>query len=276
MNLILKEYLGEKRKLIDNWFESVLPNSSVYPKEIHEAMNYMVFSGGKRVRPVLVLACCEACGGNLEDAKYNALAVELIHTYSLIHDDLPCMDNDDYRRGKETCHKKFGEANAVLAGDALLTFAFEVISMNKDCDIAKESLIALSRAVGSMGMIGGQVVDKIMENRELTKEVLDYITIHKTGKLITVSCLLGAISARAGEKMRDDFVKYGEYLGYAFQVVDDILDNDGYLRFMSRHEAYQRASELVEEARKAVSLYGDGGVILSEIAGYVLKRGEIK
>ncbi len=269
---MINEYFKNKIALIDNWFDSELCSESQYPEVIHDAMRYMVFGGGKRVRPILSIASAAACGADDDVVKYPALAVELIHTYSLVHDDLPCMDNDDYRRGKETCHKKYGEANAVLTGDALLTYAFELLSKMSPNPSSMRIIRELSSAAGSLGMIGGQVVDKLSEGTEPTQELLDYINIHKTGKLLMVSCLNGAIAAGASTDDEAAIVRYGECLGFAFQIIDDILDNDGYLRFMSKHEAYERAKELIEEAKKCASRFGDKGIVLSAIADFVLNR----
>jgi geranylgeranyl diphosphate synthase type II len=271
---MLDTYLKKNCDLIDTWLDKKLLSQNTYPSVIHDAMRYMVFSGGKRIRPILALACCEAVGGAKNDAIIPALAIELIHTYSLVHDDLPCMDDDDYRRGNETCHKKYGEANAVLTGDALLTYAFELLSELKASKRTMRIIHELSKAAGSCGMIGGQVVDKLSEGKEVTLPLLDYINVHKTGKLIMVSCLIGALSGSARAREERAIVKYGEYLGFAFQVVDDIIDNDGYIRFMSRHEAFLRAEELIRNAKKEVSIFGAKARILNLIADFVLSRGE--
>jgi geranylgeranyl diphosphate synthase, type II len=270
---MLKKYIESNARYVDTHLQKVLPGRKTYPACIHDAMHYMVFSGGKRIRPILSIACCEACGAAKDAVILPALAIELIHTYSLIHDDLPCMDDDDMRRGQPTCHKKYGEANAVLAGDALLTYAFEILSRQ---NVNKQSMRIINQiclAAGSLGMIGGQVVDKISEGNEISLPLLDYINVHKTGKLIMVSCLVGAIAARAGKRNEHAIVKYGEYLGFAFQVVDDIIDNDGYLRFMSRKEAFTRARELIMNAKESVSSFGSKALILNKIADFVLERG---
>lgn len=270
----MQEYFEKNLKYIDAQLEKTLVNPKTYPACIHDAMRYMVFSGGKRIRPILAIACCEVCGDSKETVLLPALAIELIHTYSLVHDDLPCMDDDDTRRGKPTCHKKYGEANAVLAGDALLTYAFELLSRQRVSKYSMRIIRQISMAAGSLGMIGGQVVDKISEGKEITLPMLDYINVHKTGKLIMISCLIGAIAAHAGKRHERAIVKYGEYLGFAFQVVDDIIDNDGYLRFMSRKEAFIRATELITNAKKSVDVFGAKALILNNIADFVLSRGE--
>jgi geranylgeranyl diphosphate synthase type II len=271
---MLKKYIEKNCTFLDVALRKALTGEKTYPAVIHEAMHYMTFSGGKRIRPVLAIACCETCGASRDDVVLPAMAIELIHTYSLVHDDLPCMDDDDVRRGKPTCHKRFGEANAVLTGDALLTFAFELLSRLPATKRSMRIINELSSAAGSLGMIGGQVVDKLSEGKELTLPLLDYINVHKTGKLIMVSCLIGAIAAHARKSDEAAIVKYGEYLGFAFQVVDDIIDNDGYLRFMSRNEAYSRATELINNAKTEISRFGKKARILNMIADYVLMRAE--
>ncbi|MBU1863572.1 MAG: polyprenyl synthetase family protein [Candidatus Omnitrophica bacterium] len=270
---MLKRYFTKKRKCIDAWLDDTLIGAKTYPALIHESMRYMVLNGGKRIRPILAIACCEACGGHQKDIAIPAVAIELIHTYSLIHDDLPCMDNDDYRRNQPTCHKKYGEAFALLAGDGLLTYAFELLSKLRASKQTMRIIRTLSHDAGTVGMIGGQVVDKLSENKTVTLPLLDYINVHKTGKLITASCLIGAIAANARPQQEKKIKKYGEYLGFAFQVVDDIIDNNGYLRFMSKHEALCRAEELVQNAKHAIRTLGQRAQILNHIADFVLHRG---
>ena len=272
---MIKQYFKDKLVLIDAWLDEILVRQDEYPALIHDSMRYMIFSGGKRIRPILAGACAEACGGCSGDVKLPAVAIEMIHTYSLVHDDLPCMDNDDVRRGKPTCHKKYGEAYAVLAGDGLLTYAFEILSRLPAKKKTIRMISELSKAAGTLGMIGGQVVDKLSENKEVTLPLLDYINVHKTGKLITVSCLLGAISAGASPRREKAILKYGEYLGFAFQVVDDIIDNDGYVRFMTGKESFIRANELVQNAKGAVRCLGKKAHVLEAIADFVLERGNI-
>ena len=270
---MIKEYFNKTLPVIDQWISELFLPEQTHPSVIHESMLYMMSSGGKRIRPLLAWCACEACGGTTEDIKIPAVAIETIHTYSLVHDDLPCMDNDDERRGKPTCHKKYNEFIAVLTGDALLTYAFELLSNMSSPEKAMRISKELAKASGSVGMIGGQVVDKEYENKEVDLAALDYINVHKTGKLITVSCHIGAIAAGASSEHEAALIKYGEYLGFAFQVVDDIIDNDGYLRFMSKSKAFERASELVNNAKEAIAGLGEKTVILNAIADFVLKRG---
>lgn len=224
-NLFKKEYAD----LIDQMMAQLLPDKETYPSIIHEAMQYSLFAGGKRFRPILCLCAAEAVGGTKELVLPAACALELVHTYSLIHDDLPGMDNDDYRRGKLTNHKVYGEAIAILAGDGLLTLAFEWIAdMATKEQIPAENILAAIRELaavsGVMGMVGGQVADVISENKTPTKELLEYIHAHKTGALIKGSVLIGGILAGADEKEKQILTIYGENLGLAYQITDDILD----------------------------------------------------
>lgn len=201
--------------------------SKKYPEIIYNAMNYSVFAGGKRIRPVLMVGACKALGGDYTQCIDFACAVEFIHTYSLIHDDLPAMDNDDLRRGKPTCHKKFNEAIAILAGDALLNLSFEIMSnivFEKFERKYAEAMKILSNASGINGMIGGQVVDIDSENKQVDKETLNYIHKNKTAALITASLKCGAVLAGAPKEQIDIFEKVGLNLGIAFQIKDDILD----------------------------------------------------
>lgn len=199
-----------------------------YPQIIWEAMRYTVMAGGKRLRPMLVLESTKACKGNINNAIPTACAIEMIHAYSLIHDDLPCMDNDDYRRGKLTNHKVFGEAIAVLAGDALLSFAPQVIIANTPQCVKKETLFnvlnELYFAIGPSGLVGGQVVDIDSENKEIDVATFNYIHTKKTGELFQFSLKAGALLAEAPEQSVQALTKYGQLIGYAFQIADDILD----------------------------------------------------
>lgn len=217
--------LNFKVEKINEQLKSYL--KSDYPDIIYEAMNYSVFSGGKRLRPVILISCCEALGGNITDALPFACALEMIHTYSLIHDDLPAMDNDDYRRGRKTCHKEFTESIAILAGDALLNKAFEVMSgtvLEKFEKKYVKAMNIIACSSGVKGMIGGQTADIIFENKEIDKETLLYIHEHKTGALISAASTAGAVLGNADEKKIKLFNDFGNFLGLAFQIKDDILD----------------------------------------------------
>ena len=228
----LEDYLKSKKEIVDTALERYLPGVSSVPPIIFESVRYSVFAGGKRLRPILCLAAAEAVGGKADIALPAACALEMIHTYSLIHDDLPAMDDDDYRRGKPTNHRVFGEAVAVLAGDALLTEAFHLIS-NRELfkGVPVESILRviheLSQASGYFGMVGGQVVDIQSEGRAVGEETLYFIHTHKTGALMTAAVRTGAILAGATEEQIHVLSQYGRDLGIAFQVADDILNVEG-------------------------------------------------
>ena len=210
---------------IEHGLERYLKAEDCPQKIVYEAMKYSVDAGGKRLRPVLCLAACEAFGGKAEEAVAFACAIEMIHTYSLIHDDLPCMDDDDMRRGRPTNHKVFGEATAVLAGDALLTYAFEVAaSCGLPAKQRAEAVRQMARWSGPDGMIGGQIVDMLAEEQEITEEQLYFLHEHKTSALICESLLLGLIAADADETAKQAMTEYGRYFGLAFQIRDDMLD----------------------------------------------------
>ena len=222
----LKDYVTSHCRLVDRALTRYLPSAATKPPTIHRAIRYSLFAGGKRLRPILCLAAAEACSGSEVNAMPLACAVECIHTYSLIHDDLPCMDDDDFRRGKPTSHKVFGEGVAVLAGDALLTFAFELAARAKasrrysHADLVRE--IAL--ASGSLFLIAGQVADLEGEGKKTTHSQLRYIHERKTSALLTCSIRLGAMSANASPNILRALTRFGYNLGMAFQVIDDILD----------------------------------------------------
>ena len=219
-------YLKSRQKEIDRALDRYLPKATVPPATIHKAMRYSLFAGGKRLRPILCLAANEACGGKTKAALPLACALECIHTYSLVHDDLPSMDNDDFRRGRATCHKVFGDGIAVLAGDALLTMAFEIAARAQESrryDL-REMLRELSNAASSRKLIAGQVADLEAEGKKVTRAQLRYIHENKTAAILTTSVRLGAMSANATEKQLAAITKFGRALGLAFQVIDDILD----------------------------------------------------
>lgn len=220
-----KEKLNERIELINNELNKYL--APKYPEIIYEAMNYSVSAGGKRLRPVLLLSACEAMGGDINDALPFACALEMIHTYSLIHDDLPAMDNDDFRRGKPTCHKKFNEAIAILAGDCLLNYAFEIITTTVLKKFNKKYARAakiISQYSGTQGMLVGQVVDIESEGKKIDDKTLMFIHDNKTGGLIKAALMAGAIIGGATEDEISSFEKIGYNMGMAFQIKDDILD----------------------------------------------------
>jgi len=224
----LQEYLKQKTSLVDAELQKVLPSEETLPFSLHRAMRYSMFAGGKRIRPILVLAAAEAVGGDAAGAMPAACALEMIHTYSLIHDDLPAMDDDDFRRGRSTNHKVFGEATAILAGDALLTEAFILLSSSQakglDASTVRRVISIIARAAGSQGMVGGQVVDMESEGKAIDMATLQYIHTRKTGALLLASIQSGALLGGADEAQFDALTRYGEATGLAFQVADDILD----------------------------------------------------
>jgi len=280
-------YLKQAAADTDAAMDRFLPPEIERPGTIHAAMRYCVFAGGKRLRPVLCIAAAEACGGKRQDALPAACAVELMHTYSLVHDDLPCMDDDDLRRGRPTCHKVYGEGMAVLCGDALLTEAFAVLARSKSVEMIAE----LASAGGSRKLIGGQVLDLEGEGKSLSLEELIRIHEAKTAALLTTSIRLGAMSAGADEAQIAALTKFGHALGLAFQVLDDILDvtqtteNLGktagkdtavakatYPAVMGLEESRAEAARLTAEALEALAVFGENGARLREIAGRMLLR----
>lgn len=220
--------LRRVRDAVDRALDVRLPSPEGPAARLHEAMRYAVLGGGKRLRPALCLAACEACGGDPDRVVGPAAAIEMIHTYSLVHDDLPAMDDDPLRRGRPTVHVEFGEAEAILAGDALLTLAFEILAREPgDAGFAErraEAVAVVAGAAGAAGMVGGQMADLESERAEIEPAHLDWIHAHKTGSLLAASVEVGAIHAGADREVRTALVDYGRNLGMAFQIVDDILD----------------------------------------------------
>lgn len=258
--------------LIEKRLEELLPPSEEHPSVIHEAMRYAVFTGGKRFRPVLTLAACEAAGARMEEALLPAAAIELIHCYSLVHDDLPALDNDEVRRGKPTCHKKFGEAMALLAGDSLLTLAFQTLCQVQPAKTALALISEISTAAGTCGMISGQVADLVTKPAELDLPTLDYISIHKTGQLIKASAVCGAIAGGASKDLREHMLRYGENIGLAFQSVDDLLDGDGYLHLLKAGELKQKIRDLIARAKREIRSLGPKAEKLQGLADFLLRR----
>ena len=289
----IKAYLNEKRELIDSYLKTYFTAPSS-PSVLHEAMKYSLFAGGKRIRPVLALASFEACGGDAKKIIPQAAALELIHTYSLIHDDLPAMDNDDLRRGKPTSHKMFGEAMAILAGDALLTEAFSMMTQT-DIKIKPSLLLKAVRevalAAGHSGMVGGQAQDIISEDAEPDGEILEFIHLHKTAALIKSAVRIGSILAGSRKKQLQALTRYGENTGLAFQIIDDVLDVEGtpeelgksvgsdsrkkkmtYPSLYGIEGARKKANELILIAIDAIGIFSSEADPLREIAGYLAKR----
>src|SRR5258708_22012752 len=222
----LKNYLVARQKLIDGALNRCLPKTNRKPTTLHRAMRYSLFAGGKRLRPILCLAAAEACRGKINDALPLACALECIHTYSLVHDDLPSMDNDDFRRGRPTCHKVFGEGIAVLAGDALLTIAFEIVSTAKPAPRYDISILLREVAVaaGSQRLIAGQVADLEAEGKRVKRDQLRFIHENKTAAMLKSSVRLGAMSANADARKLSAITRFGPRLGLAVQIIDDILE----------------------------------------------------
>lgn len=231
MSLDVHAYMKERTRAVDEALERSLPPETAPPETVHKAMRYSVFAGGKRLRPVLVIAGAEAVGGAMDHVMPTACAMELIHTYSLVHDDLPAMDDDDFRRGRPTSHKVFGDAMAILAGDGLLTLAFRLLAENlrpgMDGRVLRDVLVEVAEAAGTGGMVGGQVADLEAEGRQVTPEALDYIHLHKTAALIRASIRSGAALCGATPAQLQALAVAGMSLGLAFQIVDDILDMTG-------------------------------------------------
>jgi len=290
----LLHYLDKKVRLIDKALDDFLPHPSIKPESLHRAMRYSLFAGGKRLRPILCIAACEICGGEEKDALPAAAAIECIHTYSLIHDDLPCLDNDNFRRGCYTAHKVFGEAIALLAGDALLTLAFEILAqVRPTLRYSPQAFLSeLSHAAGSRKLIAGQVADLEGEGQKHKLSELYFIHRSKTSAMIIVSLRLGAMVANATPSRLASLTTFGENLGLAFQITDDILDvtqtskwlgksagkdaaakRATYPAFMGIRASRKEAERLTYNARRAVkSSFGHGAKLLEELAFFLLRR----
>jgi geranylgeranyl diphosphate synthase, type II len=295
MSIDLGAYMKQRAGAIDAALERLLPPEAQAPETLHRAMRYSVFAGGKRLRPVLVIAGAEAVGGCMDDVMPTACAMELIHTYSLVHDDLPAMDNDDFRRGVPTSHKVFGEAMAILAGDALLTLAFRLVAQNfaTGIDSARlpDVLADVADAAGHAGMVGGQVADLESEGRQVSAETLDLIHLHKTGALIRTSLRVGARLCGGTAAEIDALGRAGTALGLAFQIVDDILDvvassaelgktagKDQAQRkatYPSVHgldASRARAVALIDEAEAALTPLGERAEPIRALGRFILER----
>ncbi len=292
----LQSYLTEVNTLVDRALDRWLPGQKLKPGIIHQAMRYSVFAGGKRLRPVLTIAASESVGGTQGKALPAACALELVHTYSLIHDDLPAMDDDDFRRGRPSSHKVYGEAVAILAGDALLTYAFELLvreslNLGSDAGLVSSQVQELAQAAGTAGMIGGQVLDLEAEGRKVDLAGLEEIHHRKTGALLKAAVRLGAIAAGAGWEELTDLTAYAEALGLAFQIKDDLLDVEGdsaklgkpvgsdaakdkstYPSIIGLEQSKLMLAEQTETALKLAGHFGDKGRILAELALFVRDR----
>jgi geranylgeranyl diphosphate synthase, type II len=289
----LRQYLNQRREKV----ESALNDSItvIYPEKIYEAMRYSLMAGGKRLRPILCLATCELAGGTLEMAMPTACALEMIHTMSLIHDDLPAMDNDDYRRGQLTNHKVFGDDIAILAGDGLLAYAFEYLAVHTQgvpADRLLKVVARLGHAVAATGLVGGQVVDLDSEGEsDITLEKLNFIHTHKTGALLEASVVSGAELASADSAALQQLTHYANNIGLAFQIIDDVLDITStyeelgktagkdlqaqkatYPSLWGIDESRRQAQRLVQEAQAILANFGDKALPLMAIADYITER----
>jgi len=292
----LQAYLGRQLALIEEALDRFIPAATIRPVRLHESMRYSVLGGGKRIRPVLMLAACEAVGGDVRHALPAACAVEMIHAYSLIHDDLPAMDNDDLRRGRPTNHKVYGEATAILAGDGLLTEAFVLLSRS---DVLQGVAAAdrltivslLATHAGTRGMVGGQMVDMEVEGNPIDLPMLEYIHTHKTGALIKAAIDIGGIIGGSSSEHRDALQRYAAAVGLAFQIADDILDVTAvtedlgkrsgsdqqrgkatYPALLGLAQSRERARELNEVAISALQVFGQEAEPLRAIARYIIER----
>ena len=293
INFDLETYLKDKKAIVDQALDDSLP--IIDPEKIYEAMRYSLLAGGKRLRPILCLGACELFGGTQAMSLPTACALEMIHTMSLIHDDLPAMDNDDYRRGKLTNHKMYGEDIAILAGDGLLAYAFEFV-VDKTENVTPERILQvifrLGRAVGARGLVGGQVVDLDCEGKtDISVETLNFIHTHKTGALLETSVLSGAILAGASEEDLENLTLYAQNIGLAFQIIDDILDITAtqeelgktagkdltaqkatYPSIWGLEESKKQAQKLIDEAVNALTIYGEKAFPLQAIAQFIVNR----
>jgi len=294
----IRRYLQEKKEIVDAALERYLPKKEEFTSNLHKAIQHSLFAGGKRIRPILSIASFEAVGGKGERILPFACALEMIHTYSLIHDDLPALDNDDYRRGKPTCHKVFGEAIAILAGDGLLTEAFRLMTTqppgdfrSSDGGVFLDLVNEVAQAAGVLGMVGGQVVDVESEGKGVDLPTVQYIHAHKTGAMILASVRVGAKLGGAKGETLNALTRYGESVGLAFQVVDDILNVEGKAALMGKktgsdlsrgkatypsvlglEESKKKGRELVKMAVDALKPFGPEADPLREIARFVAAR----
>lgn len=291
--IMFKEKLKQYENSINCALSAALPKRSELKQAVvYDAMRYSLMAGGKRLRPVLVLEFCKAFGGNKEKAMPLALAVEMIHSYSLIHDDLPCMDDDDYRRGKPSCHKQYGEANALLAGDALLTMAFEMIGTAQELspEIRVKASAYLAKLAGASGMVGGQIIDLASEGKTVNEEILTEMYILKTGALLKASCVLGVLAGGGDDDMIKSAARYAESLGMAFQIIDDVLDVTGdetvlgkpigsdaeskkvtFVTLLGIENAKRRAAYYTDEAKKTLEKFPNNEFLM-DLTKYLLDR----
>ncbi len=290
---MMKEYMQKKIELINQELDSIYSKDTALNATLAKSMNYSLMAGGKRLRPILIMAAADAVGADGEKFLHLATSIEMIHTYSLIHDDLPAMDNDDYRRGKLTNHKVFGDGIAILAGDALLTMAFEVIADSPNIDTEKKLKVIkeMSSAAGAEGMVGGQVIDLESEGKHIDMDTLRKMHSAKTGALFCAAIRSGAILGGATDKQLADLTQYARCFGLAFQITDDILDVTGdeasigkpvgsdeknhkstYVTLGSLQSAQELAQKAVNEAKKALADFGTEADFLRELVDYLISR----
>lgn len=289
-----KEIIKQKAKEVDSYLEKYLPKQNEYPSEIFEAMRYSIFAGGKRLRPIMLLSACETLGGESKRAIPFACAIEMIHTYSLIHDDLPAMDNDDYRRGMLTSHKKFGEAIAILAGDGLLHHALEVMAdacVKDYCIETTKAMQAIAHGAGVYGMLSGQVVDVISEGKQIDEKTMYFIHKNKTAAMLQGALKAGALLGGATQQQVDNMEKAGEKIGVAFQIADDILDitstleelgkpvhsdeknkKNTYVTMYGIEKSKEMIKTLSQEAIAVLETFGERANFLIELTHYLIER----
>jgi geranylgeranyl diphosphate synthase type II len=291
--MILSEYFSINKTLVEAKLENLIQSKADIPV-IHDAMKYSLLAGGKRLRPILAIMASSLFDGNVDEVMPFACSLEMIHTYSLIHDDLPAMDNDDYRRGKLTNHKMFGEGFAILAGDALLNMAFEIMHQALIDNPKLENIKAaayISKASGTQGMIGGQCIDLYYEGKCIDLNVLNDMHDKKTGALIRASLVAGALISGAKDEDVKRLEKFGQLIGLAFQISDDILDVEGsteklgkqtgsdannnkstFVSYYGLAKSKEMAKDIIEEAQNIIGFYGDKGLLLKELSNYIIER----
>ncbi|MGL1933652.1 MAG: polyprenyl synthetase family protein [Fibrobacterales bacterium] len=281
------DYLKRVGSLCEAKFDEHMSGGGIRPKRLHDAMRYSMFAGGKRLRPGLAYAAFEACGGTGNDIFYVTSALEMFHTFSLIHDDLPCMDDDDFRRGKPTAHKQYDEATAVLSGDALCILAFELLAKTGNI----ETVSVMAKALGTFGMIGGQIIDIESEGKKVDLDTVNYIHYHKTAALIEASILSGGLVAGISESDKKALLEYGNHIGLAFQIVDDILDIEStteqlgkdvgsdiekgkatYPAILGMDESKKRVKEHHAKAIECLDALSIDKTILKDIADFIITR----
>ena len=289
----MEEKIKEQVAFIDGYLDKYLAEKENPQNIIYKAMRYSVFAGGKRLRPILMMNVCKMCQGVVNEIIPFACAIEMIHTYSLIHDDLPAMDNDSLRRGMPTSHIKFGEATAILAGDALLNKAFEIVTEYSGNNVSRamKAINMLAVSSGTEGMIGGQIVDIESEGKEITIEELRYMHLNKTGAIIRSACTIGALMSGANEKQLTEVDEFAKNLGIAFQIQDDILDVVGveeelgkpigsdtaaekntYVKLVGLEKSKELADEYSDKAKEALSVFGNKAEFLIKLTDYLTKR----